>query len=334
MTNTGKLTVLVFIATLTCLPGCSKHKPAFDPLPDSHIIIVGNAFAERMYLYGWFEAALHAAFPQHKLVVRNMGWSGDTPGLQPRALNFGTMEEHLAEQEADIIFAAFGMNESFNGKNGLDAFRTELSDWATGMKNRQFNGVSAPQIILISPIAHEDLGPPLPDGRAHNEDLQDYTQVMEEVADKHQLVFIDLFKPSLDKMNDSERPLTINGIHLNDYGYWWASREIAGQLGLPAEVREAAGKTAPAVAALRQAIWDKNWHFFMRWRPVNMEYIRGRRREPFGVENFPREFETLDEIVAERDQRIWSMPKPALNQLWQSAPMGPAPWKTLPRHGG
>ena len=319
-------------AAVLLLSGCAQQKLAFDPAPNSRIALVGNSFAERLYLYGWLEAALQSRFPERKLSVRNMGWSGDTPALQPRELNFGTMEEHLGKQRVDIIIAAYGMNESFDGTAGLERFRGELESWITGMQAQRFNGRSAPQIILVSPIAHENLGAPWPDGKSHNEDLQRYTAVMREVAAKHQLAFIDLFTPSRKRMAASRQRLTVNGIHLNDYGYWWATHEMADQLGLAQGAPKSDADATAAIAALRQAIWDKDWHFFLRWRPVNMEYIRGRRREPFGVEDFPREFEKLDAMVEAREQIIWALPKPALNQLWRAPPEGPAPWMTVPHH--
>ncbi len=56
---------------------------------------------------------------------------------------------------------------------------------------------------------------------------------------------------------------------------------------------------------LREAIRDKNEQFFYRWRPVNAEYVVGRRVEPFGSVNFPGEMKQLDAMVAARDRRIW-----------------------------
>lgn len=320
------------LAFLVCLTGCAQQKVVLDPPAGSRIVVMGNGFAERMPLYGWFEAALQSRFPDRKLIVRNMGWSGDTPSLQPRELNFGTMIEHLGAQRADILIAAYGMNESFDGEAGLEKFRTELNAWVTDMKARQFNGKSAPQVILVSPIAHENLGAPLPDGKIHNANLQRYTQVMREVAATQQIGFVDLFAPAQRRMAGNGPRLTVNGIHLNDHGYWWAAHEMADQLGLSAGAPRATGDSASVIADLRSAVWDKDWHFFLHWRPVNMEYIRGRRREPYGIENFPREFDALDRMVQERDRRIWAMPKPTLGQLWQSAPSGPAPWTALPRY--
>src|SRR5688500_4948046 len=42
-----------------------------------HIAIVGNTLAERMQHHGWLETLIHARFPQHELVFRNLGYPGD-----------------------------------------------------------------------------------------------------------------------------------------------------------------------------------------------------------------------------------------------------------------
>lgn len=69
--------------------------------------------------------------------------------------------------------------------------------------------------------------------------------------------------------------------------------------------------------ALRQMIVEKNQHFFYRWRPVNGEYVYGRRAEPFGVISFPPEMKELDEIVAELDRKIWQMSKSLRAEKYQ-----------------
>src|SRR6202451_519330 len=42
-----------------------------------HISIIGNTLADRMQHDGWLETYLHAQFPKHDLVIRNLGYSGD-----------------------------------------------------------------------------------------------------------------------------------------------------------------------------------------------------------------------------------------------------------------
>jgi putative heme-binding domain-containing protein len=57
---------------------------------------------------------------------------------------------------------------------------------------------------------------------------------------------------------------------------------------------------------LRLAIVDRNTEFFYLWRAVNGEYIYGRRKAPFGIINFPGEFEQLRKIVGELDTVVHS----------------------------
>ncbi len=61
---------------------------------------------------------------------------------------------------------------------------------------------------------------------------------------------------------------------------------------------------------LRSTILEKNQEFFYRWRAVNGEYIYGRRKEPFGVVNFPPEMKKLDQIVRGLEDNISSLRKP------------------------
>ena len=63
--------------------------PALELRKGDRVVLVGNTLAERMQLFNHFETLLHARFAELQLVVRNLGWSGDTITLQPRPLNFG-----------------------------------------------------------------------------------------------------------------------------------------------------------------------------------------------------------------------------------------------------
>ncbi|MGH8639961.1 MAG: hypothetical protein ACREUZ_22780, partial [Burkholderiales bacterium] len=111
-----------------------------------HISIIGNTLAERLQYDGWLETVVHARFPKHDLVFRNLGFSGDEIATRLRSKNFGTPDEWLSGRaepiggyqanrfegtntRADVIFAFFGYNESFAGKAGLEAFKQELGDW-------------------------------------------------------------------------------------------------------------------------------------------------------------------------------------------------------------
>ena len=336
---------------LYILISCVLLNPAwadqrFNPKKGDRIVILGNTFADRMRHYGYFETMLQQNYPDHQLTVRNMGWSADEVGLQPRplnfpgfpnseaivsdaseevnfknykfegerivmpvALNFNGLHQDLFEQKPDFIFLCFGMNESFKGAPGLKQFESDLAHFIKNLAEKKYNGKSAPQFVLVSPIAHENLGGHMPNPVQHNKDLQLYANAMRAFANTNGILFIDLFTPSKQRMTEKLlAPMTINGIHLTDKGYGEATRWMGQQLGLNAEsVRMDYNSTY--FKKLKEVIKMKDDHFFYRWRAVNGEYIYGRRREPFGVLSFPPELKKLNRMTASLDSVIWRLAK-------------------------
>ncbi|MCH2148930.1 MAG: GDSL-type esterase/lipase family protein, partial [Phycisphaerales bacterium] len=288
-----------------------KYEAPTGPLvPDKgdHVVIVGNTFAERMAHFGHFETLLHDAYPDHELVVRNLGWSGDTPSLQPRPLDFGTMEEYLVQEQADIIIACFGMNESFAGEAGRADFEESLREFIASMRDLKPGG-ALPDILLVSPIAHESLGGNFPDGADHNVDLAAYTESMRMVAQEQGVRFVDLHAPSSELWNIpiGPRSFTINGIHLNEQGNQLISAHLFHMVFNP-DAPDPDSKLEEIdwqrLASLRAAVVEKNRQFFYRYRPINSYYVMGGRKNPFGVVNFPAEMAKLDAMVAHRDDRV------------------------------
>jgi hypothetical protein len=158
----------------------------------------------------------------------------------------------------------------------------------------------------VSPIAHETLGDPLPDGRSHTHAIGRYRDVMREEALERGALFVDLLRPTKRAMALRDTPLTINGIHCNGDGYEVCAKAIVRQLGLPIV---AGGKRPAGEDALAQAILKRNDLYFQRWRPVNTEYVYGRRHEPYGNHNFPGEMQDLDRLVGEGDITIHNIVK-------------------------
>ena len=291
------------------LSAAAKVPTTWTPDPGERIAIVGNTFAERMHSDGQFETRLQASYPGHDLSIRNFGWSGDELQLQPRPHNFIGMDAWLDRHRTSTIIGCFGMNESFAGDGGLAEFRKDLSDWISHYQSRIYDGAGPPDLILVSPIAHEDLGPPLPNGVERNFVLARYVDTMREIAARRGIIFIDLHTPTRLEMSLRDDPLTINGIHLNEAGYRFVACEMADQLGLTVPDQSATDAFARSrAAALRAAIVEKNRLHFQRWRPTNTEYVYGRRHEPFGSQNFPAEMQTLDVFINEAEQKIWALP--------------------------
>ena len=161
------------------------------------MVFLGNGLAERDVYYSRLETELHLRFPGRKLIVRNMGRPGDTPGFRPHPARvsqwafpgaeqfrpelkshhgkgfFPTPDEWLSHLKADTIVAFFGYNESFDGPERAGNFEAEMDAFVRHTLSRAYNGRTAPRLILVSPIAFEDLSATrdLPDGTKENASL-------------------------------------------------------------------------------------------------------------------------------------------------------------------
>src|SRR5690606_14034324 len=102
-------------------------EPLLTPEPGDKIVLIGNTLAERMQHFGHWETLLHNRFPQHKLVVRNLGFSADTITLRLRSQDFQDHGHTLIDHQPDVILAFFGYSESFAGPEGLPQFREDLA---------------------------------------------------------------------------------------------------------------------------------------------------------------------------------------------------------------
>ncbi|NNE71288.1 MAG: hypothetical protein HKN29_13115, partial [Rhodothermales bacterium] len=291
------LTVTVVVA------GCSSG--SFELSQDEHIVLVGNSLADRMQHDGWLETYLQLAHPDHNLVVRNQGFTGDRVDHRPRSNGFPTAGDYLNLSEADVIFAMFGYNESFD--NDPVGFGEAISNWVDSTRTRTYSPRGTPRIVLFSPIAHEDLGTSnLPDGMENNERIVAYSEAMRGAAAQLGVTYVDLFSASQALYADANTPLTINGIHLTEDGNRQIAQVIMDELfgGTP----RASGSR---VAEVRQAVQDKNWHWFNRFRATDGNDVWGSRaslefNDQTNFEVLQNELVQLDHMTANRDAVIWA----------------------------
>jgi hypothetical protein len=212
----------------------------------AHIILIGNNLGSRMMNFGHFETALQLRYPDSLLYIRNMCDGGNTPGFRPHSGRpspwafpgaekfqtelatspgtegfFETPDQWISKHKADIIIAFFGFDESFEGKAGLENYKAELDSFIHHTLGQRYNGVSAPQLALVSPIAFEDLSQKfdLPNGKAANENLALYTAAMKEIAARNKVLFIDVYAPTKDWFTDEGTDFTIDGSQLTNAGY-------------------------------------------------------------------------------------------------------------------
>lgn len=269
---------------------------------NDHIAFIGNALPDRMQHDGWLEAYLQCTNPDKQLVIRNLGFSGDQVGYRPRNKNFPDEHEYLTLARADWIFAFFGYNESYHHDPGQ--FKKELGQFIKETRERQYNGKSAPKIVLFSPIAHENLNSPnFPDGEENNLWLSIYADAMSRVAELNNVIFVDLYGPSKALFEKTPKPLTINGIHLNADGNKAMARMIVEAL--QGAVRD------ENIDKVRAAVLAKNWCWFNRYRATDGNDVWGSRatlkfvNDQTNFEVLQHELLMLDIMTANRDKVIW-----------------------------
>ncbi|MEL6356810.1 MAG: dehydrogenase, partial [Bacteroidota bacterium] len=167
---------LSFSLLLIFLTSCQPETiPLLELPPQTRIGLIGNNLCARMMHFGYFEAELHRRYPAHQLFIRNLCDGGNTPGFRPHSGrlspwafpsavqyqteyanpsgsvgHFATPDEWLTKLRMDYIIAAFGYSESFLGEAGLERFRGELRDFILHTQKQQYNGQSAPKIVLLS----------------------------------------------------------------------------------------------------------------------------------------------------------------------------------------
>jgi len=332
---------------------------ALELQPGEHVCIIGNTLAERQQHYGWLETLLHAHYPGHNLVFRNLGYSGDEldPGKRLRSMSFGSPDEwlsgnapvpqpnklsprdagkvrenrfELTNTKADVIFAFFGYNESFAGEAGLAKFKDDLAKFIQHTLSQKYNGKSAPRLVLFSPIAHELVNDPnlLNEAQvaAANARLKLYTGAMRDVAAEKKVEFVDLFTATVDVSKtasgrpvDRIRPITINGIHLNERGDMWIAVQAMDQMIKGPRHAEQKASNWKEFEPLRKAVNDKNWYWFMRYRVTDgfstygdrafLKFSEGPGGYGDGLSNYSvgqRELEVIDQLTSNRDAVVWA----------------------------
>ncbi|MEM7392644.1 MAG: GDSL-type esterase/lipase family protein, partial [Verrucomicrobiota bacterium] len=270
-----------------------------------HITYIGNNLADRKQHFGWLETMIQSRFPDHELVFRNLGFTADEIKKRPRSANFGSPEDWLKKTETDVVFAFFGYAEIFSSNPG--DFKKDLHDLVKKTLETTFDGQDKARIILFSPIAHENLNSPhVPDGSANNEKLAAFTEAMAAVAKELNVPYVDLYNPTKSLYASSQEPLTLNGIHLNELG----NEEVA------RIIDEALFGSRPKVKAdlkkLREAILDKNYHWFNHYRTVDGYNVYGGRsrlswHNQSNADVMAVEMECFKIMTANRDRRIWAV---------------------------
>jgi len=294
---------------------------------DSRIVLIGNNLGSRMMEYGDFDTELQTRFPDYNLFIRNICSPGNTPGFRPHPSrnspwafpgaekfnpefdintgsegHFPTEDEWLIELKPDVILGFFGYNESFRGPEGIEDFKGEIAAFIDHTNSQDYNGGKGTTLVLISPIAFEDLTETydLPDGKEFNKNIQLYSDAMEQVAKDKKVPFLDVFDISQKWYDQSSDYLTIDGSQLSEKAYGkFADYLVTSIFG------KGEGKASIHKDEIKKAVLEKDWIWTQDFKIPNGVHAYGRRFNPFGPENYPFEIKKLREMGYIRDTAIW-----------------------------
>ena len=290
------------------------------------ISLIGGNLGSRMIHFDHFETEMHLRYPDSLLTIRNLCDPGDTPGFRPHSSrpkpwafpgaeifntafsnntgsegHFESNDQWLTRLQTDVVIAFFGFSESFGGPAALQTYKAELDAFIKHTLSQQYNGHAAPTLVLVSPIAYEDISDSIdvPNGINENKNLQLYTQAIKDAATKHKLLFVDAFNASKQWYAESTEHLTIDGIQLNNLGYRKFSVLLADQI-----FNKKTSSIEQYRSLVHQAVDEKNWMWHTDFKMPNGVHVYGRRYEPFGPDNYPAEIQKVREMLAIREEAI------------------------------
>jgi len=292
-----------FLASL----GLNAAEPTVGAAPcwrlqdGERIVLLGDTLFERDGQLGFVETALVTAFPEANLEFRNLGWGGDTVWadsrgvFDPPAKGYARMLKLVEELAPDVIFVAYGRNESFAGDRQLDAFSKQLDTLCTDLCQQKTGTTGeSPRLVLVTPSPFERQ-PTCPDADARNAVLARYATVIRETAAARQAGLVDLFAEW--PQTPAATSFTTDGMHLSPAGYQTAARLFVAAAG-----RQLPADWADHSAPVRERINAKNQLFFHRWRPANETYLFLFRKHEQG--NNAAEIPRFDPLVAEAEAAV------------------------------
>jgi putative heme-binding domain-containing protein len=303
----------LFLILALFLPRVSRAaSEKFELRDGDRVVFIGGVFMEREYENAEIETMLTRHFPDRNFTFRNLGWGGDTvetfvaPAHEPRPKYVPTLLDYVERIKPTVIFISYGMMESFDGEAGLPKFVQNYNALLDKLSQK-----TQARFVFISPFHHEAIDGDSPEIQTHNRNLQLYANAIEKIAHERNSIFINLF----DELHvNGRKPITSNGIHLNQRGYEKVAAIIEKDLELP----RAKKISQAAEEELREVIKAKNENWWHHYRPMNSEYVYrngtrfqdkiGDTQHPLDVEiaKFAKLAENGDKEIAELRHEIFN----------------------------
>ncbi|MCA8997693.1 MAG: hypothetical protein KDA80_11925, partial [Planctomycetaceae bacterium] len=266
---------------------------------------------EREQEYGGWELPLTLATADKDLIVRNLGWSGDTVWTEsrgvfdPPAAGYQRTLELVKELKPSVIILGYGNVEAFGGPSKLPPFREQYQKLVNDLASVGARFVHLSPILLEKTSLPDQSEARLAQTDRVNQSIEQYAGAIREIAGNRQELFVDLI--DWQRSRSSEEPLTQNGIHFSADGYLASGLFLTAQLTGKTLTQE--NLASDSVENLRLAIIDKNRLFFHRWRPQNITYLFLFRKHEQGnnaveVAQFDPFVDKAEESIAKKADRI------------------------------
>ncbi|MCA9099233.1 MAG: hypothetical protein KDA36_12645 [Planctomycetaceae bacterium] len=275
------------------------------------VVFLGNTLIEREQEYGGWELPLTLATADKDLIVRNLGWSGDTVWTEsrgvfdPPAAGYQRTLELVKELKPSVIILGYGNVEAFGGPSKLPPFREQYQKLVNDLASVGARFVHLSPILLEKTSLPDQSEARLAQTDRVNQSIEQYAGAIREIAGNRQELFVDLI--DWQRSRSSEEPLTQNGIHFSADGYLASGLFLTAQLTGKTLTQE--NLASDSVENLRLAIIDKNRLFFHRWRPQNITYLFLFRKHEQGnnaveVAQFDPFVDKAEESIAKKADRI------------------------------
>ena len=217
------------------------HFGGGTPLQGVHrIVCLGDSITQfgdgpRGYV-GLLRGYLTKIYPPNGIEVVNAGISGNTSNDE-----LGRYDRDVIQKKPDLLTISVGVNDVWHGfdsthpqgggPNGvpLALYRTNVETMVTTAQK-----AGTVVVILAPTVIMEDLNDP------RNLLLADYILALRDVARRHKCLFVDLQQPfqtylDLDRTTGStDKLLTVDGVHMNDWGNRFMAATILTALLSPA----------------------------------------------------------------------------------------------------
>jgi lysophospholipase L1-like esterase len=241
------------LLSLLCLALVSVAAGAAEPFElrdGDRVALVGSTVIEREQRSGYWETMLTKRYPDRNITFRNLGWSGDTIWGEARAAfdtpreGYKRLVDATLAVKPTVIILGYGTNESFAGEAGLARFVEQLNKLLDDLTT------SRARFVLLAPPQFERGCWRAGNFEQRQRDLALYTRALRQVAERRGGVFVDEFC----QRYAPGSPLTDDGMHLTDYGYWNTAGNLLNALGISGKALKVVELNGPGSIEVLQGV--------------------------------------------------------------------------------